>query len=106
MWDGKQGSTKPAVRDLYLRNNMALIYARLARSATHERTWSPPRQIVKIRRLHNSRHDSPTVALVNGLFDAAEVQYLDTLEARRFSALDAHHRNAWTTLSWWQSHLS
>jgi hypothetical protein len=97
--------SKPAVRVLRLRNNMALIYALFARIATPERTYEPPRRTVKVWRSHNSRHDSPTVALVNGLVAAAEVKHLDTLEARRFSALDAHRRNAWTTLAWWQSHL-
>ncbi len=54
-------------------------------------------------RSHNSLHDAPTVAFVNGLIDSmAEYRRFDTLEARRFSAVDAHHGNTWTTLFWWR----
>ena len=52
-------------------------------------------------RSHNSFHDAPTVAFVNGLIDSsAEHGHFDTLEARQFSALEAHYGNAWTSLPW------
>ena len=60
-------------------------------------------QLLKVgqTRSHNSLHDAPTVAFVNGLIDSlAEHGNLDTLKARPFSTLDAYYRNAWTTLFW------